>query len=252
MDIDSFLVTLLSSGNALLPNPAAMRVALPVVWAIVLGASTLLVAGRLARPYRLGLGFLVMLWTLLPVSASPAYWLGLAFQTPSLMSALVCLAWLAGAWPFDPSTSSAQTSLRVNRNEGPGCVFENTGTALKILACVGVVLGWVLLLDTLAWLPVSIYAWGFSAGVVAGVLVFAALLWVIFGAGGANRRGWGAVAAALPLVVLTLFVLTRLPTGNVWDALLDPWLWVALQVRWLTGLARRLLGARRSPPATRA
>jgi hypothetical protein len=29
--------------------------------------------------------------------------------------------------------------------------------------------------------------------------------------------------------VVVLFVALRLPTGNVWDAVLDPWLWVWAQ-----------------------
>jgi hypothetical protein len=36
---------------------------------------------------------------------------------------------------------------------------------------------------------------------------------------------------------LLLFAATRLPTGNLWDAVLDPWLWLALQ----GVLVRRLL-----------
>jgi len=34
------------------------------------------------------------------------------------------------------------------------------------------------------------------------------------------------------LFLMTVYVLTRLPTGNVWDALLDPLLWIYLHV-WL-------------------
>ena len=93
MNMNEFLNTLLSTENPVLPSPTAMRVALHLVWAIVLGSGTLLMAGKLARPYRLGLSFMVMAWTLVPGSASPAYWLGLAFQTPSLTSAVICLAW---------------------------------------------------------------------------------------------------------------------------------------------------------------
>jgi hypothetical protein len=37
-----------------------------------------------------------------------------------------------------------------------------------------------------------------------------------------NYLAWGGAVA------LMVFVLWRLPTGNVWDAVLDPWLWVAL------------------------
>jgi hypothetical protein len=47
--------------------------------------------------------------------------------------------------------------------------------------------------------------------------------------------------------VLLVHVVLRLPTGNVWDALLDPWLWAALQLAWLPRglrmIQRRLKGA---------
>jgi len=43
--------------------------------------------------------------------------------------------------------------------------------------------------------------------------------------------------------VLLLQVLLRLPTGNLWDALLDPWLWVVLQVGWLQHALRRFRGS---------
>ena len=242
MDMNAFLNLLLSSANPLLPDPAVLRWALHGVWAVVLGSGTALLAGKLALPYRIGLAGSVMVWTVLPGAVSPAYWLGLAFQTPSLMSAVICLGWLlGGALPFDPSSNSGQATLRANGNEGIGPVFEIPGTALKILSLIGVVLGWVLLLDTLALLPVSIYAWGFNSAAVAAVAVCAALLWVAL----------GSVGAALPLLVLTLFVFSRLPTGNLWDALLDPWLWLALQVGWLTRVARCLTAARRLSPATR-
>ena len=231
MDMNAFLNLLLSSSNPLLPDPAVLRWALHGVWAVVLGSGTALLAGKLALPYRIGLAGSVMAWTALPGAASPAYWLGLAFQTPSLMSAIICLGWL---WAQARQWSDA---LRSQAAPPP----QPQPAALKILSLIGVVLGWVLLLDTLALLPVSIYAWGFNSAAVAAVAVCAALFWVAL----------GSVGSALPLLVLTLFVLSRLPTGNLWDALLDPWLWLALQVGWLTRVARCLTAARRLPAATR-
>ena len=238
MDINVLLNSFLSVDNPMLPSPPAMRVALYLVWAIVLGAGTLLLAGRLARPYRLGLALAVMAWTLLPGPNSPAYWLGLAFQTPSLMNAMIGLAWFSGLARRAPGSGAAAPRPQV--------------LALKILLVAGVVLGWVLLFDTLAWLPVSVYAWGFSSAAVAAVVVCATLLWVVWGAAPASPAASGLPGFLLLLSVLTLFVLSRLPTGNLWDALLDPWLWVALQIGLLISVARRLLAARRSPPATRA
>jgi hypothetical protein len=204
-----------------------MRLALLCAWAIVLGSGVMLVADKLPRPYRMGLSFLVMLWTLLPGSAAPAYWLGLAFQKPSLMSTVTCLA-----WAFNRARSEQSRAFLMARSQD---------RTIKILTMFGIVLGWVLLLDTLAWLPVSVYAWGFSSAAFGAVAVLATLLWLMM----------RSVGSVLILVVLTLFVITRLPTGNVWDALLDPWLWVALQVGWLINVARRLMVAGRWPPATR-
>lgn len=227
MDTSTFFNILFSTENPVLPSATVMRLALHGAWAIVLGSGVMRLADRLARPYRTGLGFLVMLWTLLPDRVSPAYWLGLAFQAPSLMSTVICLAWVLN---------------RVRPEQSPAFLMARSQTwATKIVTLFGVVLGWVLLLDTMAWLPVSVYAWGFSSAAFGAVVVLAVLLWVMM----------RSVGSVLLLIVLTLFVLSRLPTGNVWDALLDPWLWVALQVGWLINVARRLMVAGRWPPATR-
>jgi hypothetical protein len=49
-------------------------------------------------------------------------------------------------------------------------------------------------------------------------------------------------AALVPLALLLLVAL-RLPTGNVWDAVLDPCVWLVLQVmlvrRWLRCYKKR-------------
>jgi len=42
------------------------------------------------------------------------------------------------------------------------------------------------------------------------------------------------------VAVLAAYVLLRLPTGNVWDAVLDPFVWLALHVQlWRTWRAAR-------------
>lgn len=237
MDLNALLNLLSATGQPVLPGPGVMRLVLHGVWAIVLGCGALGLAGRLKRPYRWGLAVLVMAWTLLPGPASPAHWLGLAFQTPSLMTAVLGLAWLVDRARRAPKAERAAA--------------DSGGPALKILAVVGVGLGWVLLLDTLAWLPVSVYAWGFSSATFAAAVLFTLLLWLAVGAANGRRQAPGLRAFCLLLSVLALFALTRLPSGNVWDALIDPWLWVALQLGWLISAARRLL-ARRPPAATRA
>jgi hypothetical protein len=86
-------------------------------------------------------------------------------------------------------------------------------------------LGWLLMIDTLNLWPltweVNLYAWGFSAGslwlCVALVLILAWLrhgLWI-----------WHSIA------VLALYALLRWPSGNVWDAWLDPGVWIVAHVQ---------------------
>ena len=198
-----------------LPPLWLMQVWLPLGWAVVLAALVLVVISRLTRHRGVvwGLPLLVALWTLLPGDWSPAYWLGLAFQAPSVLMVLLC-AWWGG---------------RVLRG-GPGVARPAKPMAVLLLAAL--VLGWLLLLDTLAQLPVAMYALGFDAPAVAGVALVALL--PLLQAGAARRLStWLA-----PLAVL-LFVLLRLPTGNVWDAVLDPWLWLGLHWVLLRGVFGR-------------
>jgi hypothetical protein len=233
MDMNALINNLLVTDNPVLPNPEVMRVALQVIWALVLGSGAALLARKVSSSYRLALVALVMLWTLLPSSASPAYWLGLAFQAPSLLSGAIALIFLRSTWRDEP--------LKPLKTAG----HSRTWLVLLISA---VVLGWLLLLDTLAWLPVSIYAWGFGTAAFTLLAVCVVLLWV-FSSRLAVGRSERLSAPALVLGVLTLFVLTRLPTGNVWDALMDPWLWVALNVLVIAKAVRWLKTTwRRAPP----
>jgi hypothetical protein len=88
---------------------------------------------------------------------------------------------------------------------------------------MGIAAGWLLLLDTFALLPgVQLYAWGFSPAAPAVLLLVAVLPWVMSGSRGLV---W-LVAVALAAVFMGL----HLPSGNAWDALIDPWLWAALHV----------------------
>ena len=228
MDLSSYFRLALSSGNALLPAATVTWLSLHLGWAIVLGAVTLQLARRLPTRGRWTLAGLVSLWTLLPGVASPAFWLGLAFQSPSLRSVVFCIVWLLPP----PGRVPGVVALSATADSG----------SQKVLLLLAVVLGWVLLLDTLAWFPVSVYAWGFGSAALALALLAAALLWLL----------WGSRATVSVLVVLAVFVLTRAPSGNLWDALLDPLFWLALQVGWLFSLVRPYWTSRRSSPATRA
>jgi hypothetical protein len=222
MDI-SVLTSLLLSRGPLLPGSMVSWLSLHLGWAVVLGSGVWLILGRMLPRYRSVFAAVVLLWTLLPNDLSPAFWLGLAFQSPSLLSMVLCIVWLL---PRPAGESGAAADSRVQ----------------KILLVLGVLLGWVLLADTLAWFPVSVYAWGFGSAAVALALLAAALLWLL--------RGSRTTISLL--VVMSLFVLTRAPSGNLWDALLDPLLWLALQLGWLFSVARPYWMSSRLSRATRA
>jgi hypothetical protein len=149
-----------------------------------------------------------MAWACVPGEWSVAYWLGLAFQSPSV----VAVAW-SGWFLVQRLLPSAPQVAEHPTLHGWKVIF----------AGVGVVLGWALMLDTLALLPITLYAWGWMPAVV-GVAVFAATLpWLT------QWRGVHVAAAPWLLgVAVAIFVVFRLPTGNLWDALLDPWLWLLL------------------------
>jgi hypothetical protein len=223
MTISDFTSLLLATDNPVLPDPASARLAMSMGWAVVLGTGAFWAGARLSPLYRWGLSLMVVLWALVPGSASPTFWLGLAFQAPSLMTVLLCLLWVFS---------------RVDQRSG--LFVRDLGVLAldqKIALFLGVALGWVLLLDTLAWWPVSVYAWGFSAAALGGVAILTVVVWA-FAAGLKPRAARSRVSLVVVLGVLALFVLTRWPSGNLWDALLDPWLWVALQwVAFRVGLA---------------
>ena len=218
--------SLLATDTPALPSALAMQIWLQLGWSVVLACLGASLVGRWrpGRPGRLdgwqwGVALVLALWTLVPGAYSPAYWLGLAFQGPSIATVLLCDALLRGR--FFPTRSG------VSINELPN-------PTVLALALAGVVLGWALLLDTLALLPLQVYAWGFSP-VALGVLLMAALIpWLIeTGRQSADRsRTW------LVPIALLVFVVWRLPSGNVWDAVLDPWLWLVLHVYLVRSLRR--------------
>jgi hypothetical protein len=205
------------TGAAALPAFSLQQLWAPLGWGVVLavlvhGLTARVSKGRFHRGVSWGAAVAVLLWSLWPGAWSVSYWLGLAFQAPSgLAVVLACNAlwrtWRKPAVPMTPTGAWAWWALAL--------------------------LGWVLLLDTFAWWPQSIYAWGFGPQAL-GWVVLVSLVPMVVG-------GWRAHPAvyALPLVLL-LFVALRLPTGNVWDTVLDPWLWVWVQYRALRQLWRYL------------
>ena len=223
MRFDSLMASFLSNQQAVLPTAFVQYAGLYVAWALVLMWGVSALTKHWSSRYRWSVMSAVALLTLVPGPSSPAYWLGLAFQSPSVTSVLLAVAGLMLAAPTRPKNGAADRDWR--------------GLA------VGTGLGWVLLLDTLAWWPFSIYAWGFSPATVAVLALTLAMGWAIFG--GAHRGRHSLLVFGVPALALVLFVATRWPTGNVWDALIDPWLWVGLQGMVLISAVRawRLRGA---------
>jgi hypothetical protein len=234
----SWLGLLLATDAPALPAAWAMQAGLSFGWALVLGAAATTLTTRMALPVRRALALGLMLWSLLPGPLSPHYWLGLAFQLPSLSAMLLCAwylqrtLWAAAQRPGTPL--GADAGARAERRLPAG---------VWMVLLPAVLLGYALLLDTFAVLPLQLYAWGFSPALLLVLLALALLPWGLCAsaAGVSGRVHWIAPAALL------LFALTRLPSGNVWDALLDPWLWLLLQgllvrdlYRWLRPQVGRL------------
>jgi len=213
MDSTALLTAWEACQLPLLPDLSGQSLARQGLWAAVLGGGVGWLAYDWSRRLRLALLVTVLVWVALPGTASVSYWLGLAFKAPSLSSGLLGLFWLVKA--LRPSPPDA-TELA-----GPA----PWATALGWLA---VLLGWLLLLDLLALLPVALYGWGFGTPALGAVCLLLLAGWMRWGA---EPAAWSWLA--LPAVVLLLFVLTRWPSGNLWDALLDPLLWLGLQLRWL-------------------
>ena len=231
MDLTAIFHALFSTQTPALPDIALLRMARYLSWAIVLAGIAMCVGRRWPQWLQCGLAGLLFVWTLIPGPVSPAFWLGLAFQMPSLTSTVIGLVSLVLVLRTGSCTLSDPAQMRALQWAGLG----------------GVLLGWLLLLDTFALLPLSLYSLGFSPATLGALALLASLPWIFFGPHHPAR-----VVSSLLGTVLLLHVLLRLPTGNVWDALLDPWLWIALQTGWLFFGARRINALLRQSKATRA
>jgi len=155
--------------------------------------------------------FLVLLCWSTPLSS-----LGLAFQSPSLMSLCLCVA---AAWEDlrGPSRRLFYSTLAV---QASGWMW-----------LLPITVGWMLLMDTFGFLPWDIYSIGFEPALVW-------LAWVLMGLWMASAylltlAEWHRKVATCVLVATGLFVYTHAPSGNAWDAWLDPGLWLFAHIRWL-------------------
>ena len=208
-------------------------------WSLVLAAVVVLLGAR-RRGVGAGTGagtrtgllaVLAAAWAWVPGEWGLAYWLGLAFQIPSVLSCVLAIGVLVRAYAL-----RARLVPEARGAMGHG-VADGRQDGLRAWAAVymgaGVLLGWVLLFDTFALLPVAVYAWGFGSAAFLLVCALALLPWVMAGAGVWRASGAWQVAAAV-----ALFGVSRWPSGNVWDAVLDPWLWLLLNVYALRAVAR--------------
>lgn len=191
-----------------------------LAWTLVVSALLLALwprARHTPRAALVGVTGGVGLLMVLPGEASPAWWLGLAFQYPSALLAGLCALCLSERW----------------QGRAPGAFMPAPLAAAIALA------GTALYLDAIGVLAQGYYYAGFgplAAPALACIGIAGCVLAILRQPG---RRHHLALLAAL-----LLFSLLRLPTGNLWDAVLDPLLWV-----WaLASLVRRAL--RRAPSGT--
>ena len=219
------------------PSAALLHIAYPLAWGIVAAWAVAACATKLSRPVRLVLVALALVAAWWPGSWNLPYGLGMAFQLPSWTALLLCLLSLyRNLWPVALPTAMAI---------GPDAATPPKGSP-DWFAAVGLGVGVVLLLDTFILLPFALYRWGFSMLVLVLVLLAVVSVWTTSNPGSMARSRSG-----LLLVVLALYVVTRLPNGNVFDALIDPWLWLLVfgsRLRWLAQKLKALL--RRPPQST--
>jgi len=214
-------IRLVQDAAPLLPQPYLLPLLRQAGWALVLAALVMALVqrfnGRWLRSKGRPLALACAVWASIPGPWGLSYWLGLAFQTPSLMAIGLALSylwrsvvrprWLQTAQDLDPASFRQRSLARQDR-----------------YALAGIAMGWLLLLDVFAYLPWSLYAWGFHP--LANGLVLLVALWPWIASGRVSALMQAPSKVLLP--VLALFWVSRWPTGNLWDAVLDPWLFVGL------------------------
>lgn len=204
--------------SALIPSGLTPALTLATIdrhlgWALTLAAVTLFILGRVPQLVRFVLGAAVFAFTVVPATWSLSHWLGLAFQTPSLVTQGLALLYLL-------SSISERSAV------APGQAAPHAQWPFGVLL-VGTILGWVLMLDTFAIFPVALYAYGYSKEAAIFGLVLAAAFWMYSMKGLNMHEGRHTRRlAVILLLAITIFTFTRLPSGNAWDAMVDPWLWL--------------------------
>lgn len=235
----TFATVLPFASGAITPEIALQSIALHVGWALVLGAVSAFCLRPFPKMLRLIVLVLVMLAGLLPAEWSPGWWLGLAFQTPSITLQGIALFYLVRMWRM--------------RDVSPRETVDSAAYARwpNGLLLTAICIGWLCTLDTFAAFEVQLYALGFTPyAVIASLLLATVLRLFSLRSGDAPDMQRHRDLAVIIVGAMAIHVLTRLPTGNAWDALMDPWLWLCAQALWLSrvvvwlALAFRVLAAR--------
>ena len=231
-DIFSTLLSQVLAADApVLPVLRSQQVWLHLGWSAVLGwvGVWLAAACRLPRSWHWAVAAVLGAWAWVPGELGASYWLGLAFQAPAITTVCLCLSLLMDRWH---TRDVRDTPAR--------------GAALY-LCLVGGLAGWVLLLDSFAVLPWQLYALGFSPVVPALAVLVALMPWVVVCCVVRREVPHGvrpAPAVGCVLVVVLVFTAMRVPTGNAWDALLDPLLWLVLNGVCIRALSSKLRSQR--------
>lgn len=213
-----------------LPDLALQIIYARIAWGLIAAAMLLSVLPtllprifpRLAQRSKAIVAITIAIMMALPGAGSPAYWLTLIFQYPSGLLAGYSLVALCARW-----------------TERPVDFLLHPAFAL-VLTLVGS----VLYLDAFGVLALGLYYRGFDSDAAALLAIAAA----VAGAAAVLMR-WAVSGGVALLAAVLLFSLLRLPTGNLWDALLDPLLWA-----WALGsvvvAARRYYYSRSGRPVT--
>ena len=152
----------------------------------------------------------------LPGNLSPAWYLGLAFQYPSGLLVGCCVLRLFERWHGIRRSQAMPQTL--------AGLLAGAGTLLY--------------LDAMGVLTRGFYYAGFggsSAPIVAVAAAVACAFAILRAQAGNAARG----PAMAILGAIVLFSVLRLPTGNLWDALLDPLLFGWALVALVAGALRR-------------
>jgi hypothetical protein len=183
-----------------LPDMQLLLIYGRLAWGIVLAALLISLIPRriaLSRPIVGALTIAMLALQALPGAASPTYSLALALQWPSGLLTGLCLAKLSTYKLGSP-----------------------TPMIPPIMALLLALAGIVIYLDVFGLTALGLYYRGFGPHAAPAVGLLLAALAAL-----AIARAKYRPQASAVLLAMMAFAILRLPTGNIWDALLDPLLW---------------------------